>query len=212
MKVFPILGEGFSSNIYVVMGKRNLLVDAGLGLEVERVIEKIEGYLGNKKLDAVILTHRHMDHIGGAGAIARHFNAKVYSSKSEARAVNGRDGRSTCAYAFGMQIPEVTVLDIDDLRLEEMEVIPTPGHTEGSISLYFPAQKWLFSGDTVFLYGSTGRWDLPTGNLAQLIESIQSLENLEIVGLFPGHEGYAEANGKDHIVSALEFLRGAFLE
>lgn len=212
MKVFPILGEGYSSNVYVVKGKRNVLIDAGLGIGVEEVIEKIAGYLGNNKLDAVILTHRHMDHIGGAEAIARHFNTKVYASNIEARAVNSRDGRSTCAYAFGMKMPEITVHDIEEFKWEEMEVIQTPGHTEGSVSLYFPTQKWLFSGDTIFLYGSTGRWDLPTGNFQQLIRSIEMLDKIEVVGLFPGHDGYVETDGHEHIISALEFIRGAFLE
>ncbi|MEM4308120.1 MAG: MBL fold metallo-hydrolase [Thermoplasmata archaeon] len=210
MQVYPILGEGYSSNIYLVKGNRNVLIDAGLGVELEAIIERIAALLGNKKLDALILTHRHMDHIGGAETIARHFNTKVYSSKIEAEAINSRDGRSTCAYAFGMALPEITVLDVKEFNWEEMQVISTPGHTEGSISIYFPTQKWLFSGDTVFLYGSTGRWDLPTGDYQALLHSIEILEKLDVAGLFPGHEGYTETEGHEHITSALEFLRGAF--
>ncbi|MEM4293385.1 MAG: MBL fold metallo-hydrolase [Thermoplasmata archaeon] len=210
MRVFPLLGKGFSSNIYLVKGKRNVLIDAGLGSGIDEVLEKLEGFLEGETLDGIILTHRHMDHIGGAEPIARHFNPRVYASKAEARAINSRDGRTTCAYAFGMMVPEITVNDVEDFHWEEMEVISTPGHTAGSISLYFPAEKWLFSGDTVFLYGSTGRWDLPTGNLEQLMESLTKLGSLDVAGLFPGHEGYAETDGHEHISSALEFLRGAF--
>ncbi|MGB9636110.1 MAG: MBL fold metallo-hydrolase, partial [Thermoplasmata archaeon] len=153
-----------------------------------------------------------MDHIGGAKQISEHFNAEIYASEIECKAISDGDMKSTCAFAFGMKVPKIKVRTIDELECGEIQVIPTPGHTSGSISIYFPSKKWLFSGDTVFLYGSTGRWDLPTGNLEDLKRSIEMLSTLEIEGLFPGHEGYTEREGIEHIHAALEFLRGEFFE
>ncbi|MGC9059693.1 MAG: MBL fold metallo-hydrolase [Thermoplasmata archaeon] len=210
MEMLPILGEGYSSNVYLINGNQKILIDAGLGTDAYRIIRSIEGTA--KKLDAIILTHRHMDHIGGAKQISEHFNAEIYASEIECKAISDGDMKSTCAFAFGMKVPKIKVRTIDELECGEIQVIPTPGHTSGSISIYFPSKKWLFSGDTVFLYGSTGRWDLPTGNLEDLKRSIEMLSTLEIEGLFPGHEGYTEREGIEHIHAALEFLRGEFFE
>jgi hydroxyacylglutathione hydrolase len=65
-------------------------------------------------------------------------------------------------------------------------VIYTPGHSPGSISLYLPETKILFTGDLLFK-GGVGRTDLPGGNGSQLKESIKSLTQLEIEWLLPGH-------------------------
>jgi hydroxyacylglutathione hydrolase len=65
-------------------------------------------------------------------------------------------------------------------------VIPTPGHSPGSICLYWEKEKVLFSGDTLFYMG-VGRTDLYGGNLEMLEKSLQTLARLEIEYLIPGH-------------------------
>ena len=68
-----------------------------------------------------------------------------------------------------------------------LQVLHTPGHTPGSICLYFPEEKVLFSGDTLFHYGY-GRTDLPGGNYGQLIDSLEHLFMLpDDVKVYPGH-------------------------
>jgi glyoxylase-like metal-dependent hydrolase (beta-lactamase superfamily II) len=212
MEVVPVPGQGFSSNVYLVKGEKNILIDAGLGIDVKQISSVVSRALGSEKLDAIILTHRHMDHIGGAGKLASMFDARVYSGSIEAQAINTRDMESTCAYAFGLELPDINVQPVETMKYRNMRIIDTPGHTAGSICIYFPKERWLFSGDTVFLHGSTGRWDLPTGNLQQLSSSIERLSALEIEGLFPGHEGYVEEGGSEHIALALQFLRGGFID
>ena len=68
----------------------------------------------------------------------------------------------------------------------DLKIIHTPGHSPGSISLYLPDQKLLFTGDLVFK-GGIGRTDLPGGNGSLLKESLKRLSGLEIEWLLPGH-------------------------
>ena len=71
--------------------------------------------------------------------------------------------------------------------MADMQLLHTPGHTPGSVCLYWPDEKVLFSGDTLFRMGY-GRTDLPGGNMAQLIDSLEHLFTLPSdVGVYPGH-------------------------
>lgn len=70
---------------------------------------------------------------------------------------------------------------------QNFQLLPTPGHTQGSVCLYFPKEKILFSGDTLFRMGF-GRTDLPGGNYGQLMDSLEQLFALpEDTAVYPGH-------------------------
>ena len=95
---------------------------------------------------------------------------------------------------FGIQMKAVP-FEIKDIQSEilnlktqmGLELLETPGHTRGSICLYFPEEKTLFSGDTLFRMGY-GRTDLPGGNMGQLINSLDRLFELPSdVRVYPGH-------------------------
>ncbi len=73
---------------------------------------------------------------------------------------------------------------IGDLNFK---VIHTPGHTEGSMSLFEEDNKWLFSGDCVFPQGSFGRVDFPGSDAEKMLESLEHLSSLDINSLFAGH-------------------------
>ncbi|MCK4247341.1 MAG: MBL fold metallo-hydrolase, partial [Methanomicrobia archaeon] len=81
-----------------------------------------------------------------------------------------------------------------------LEVLHTPGHTDGSICLYDEAKKIMFSGDTFFIDG-IGRTDLPSGNEEALKESLERLASLDIEKVYPGHGRV----GKCDIESILNF-------
>jgi len=83
-------------------------------------------------------------------------------------------------------------------------IIHTPGHTPGSICLYDEKRKDLFSGDTVFPFGSFGRYDFPEGDGMQLKQSIQKLVKLDIENLYPGHESIIEGEAKKQIKESYE--------
>ena len=99
---------------------------------------------------------------------------------------------------FGLRKPEVAVnmsLEEGHLTLgdEAFEVVHIPGHSPGSIGLYWPARKALFCGDVIFDQ-SVGRTDFPGGNGAQLKASIRNLAKLDIEYLFPGHMGMVDSS------------------
>jgi glyoxylase-like metal-dependent hydrolase (beta-lactamase superfamily II) len=93
--------------------------------------------------------------------------------------------------ALGIEVPPfepTMLLDEGDLMLgqEKLQVLHTPGHSPGSISLYWPKEKVLITGDAVF-YGSIGRTDFPGGSLATLKRSVEKLSQLDVEYLLPGH-------------------------
>lgn len=101
---------------------------------------------------------------------------------------------------FGMTVPQMQInMQLEDGRLELggglFKVISIPGHTPGSIGLYWPAKKALFSGDVVFQQ-NVGRTDFPGGNGAHLKKSIVTLSDLDVEMLFPGHMSIIEGHDK----------------
>lgn len=140
----------------------------------------------------IINTHSHADHCRANEAMIEKSQAWVAMSREEDEYRNTL-GRK--AYSLsGTRLPEFAPLFYlreGDLSLGvknrvELQVFLTPGHTPGSICLYWPAEKMLISGDVVF-YGSIGRADLPGGSLSSLKKSIDRLSQLELECLVPGH-------------------------
>ncbi len=212
-RVTPFYGGFESSNIFMVQnGVHAFLVDAGLAEAAEAAVEEIR-MNAMPEPEAVILTHRHIDHVAGLPIIKREFgDIPVFAEKSGARALNDGDTISTGAAMFGIPLPSVSVKELPAQStdspardaplphfLEGFEVFRTPGHSEDSIVLFHRASNSLFSGDTVFANGGVGRWDLPTGSLSELVKSIDFLRTLDVKALYPGHGPAVETGGKFHI-------------
>lgn len=144
--------------------------------------------------EAVLLTHGHFDHIMAAKELRESFKIKVYAQETE------KDVLENPSYNASVQIgkpyritPDITLKDGEqfDLAGISIQAIHTPGHTKGSTCYYFPEEKVLFSGDTLFRE-CVGRTDLPTGSTSQIVRSVrEKLMALEDeVEVYPGHEGY----------------------
>jgi hydroxyacylglutathione hydrolase len=140
----------------------------------------------------IIVTHAHIDHVGGALALKRITGAPVLLNQNDLPLLAMMDMQ---AGWIGSEPPEVAPPDAsaeDGLRIGLTnlpgEVIHTPGHTEGSICLYFAPQHLLIAGDTLFA-GSIGRTDLPGGDSRKIIRSIHSrlLPMPDEVAVVPGH-------------------------
>jgi hydroxyacylglutathione hydrolase len=140
----------------------------------------------------IVITHAHIDHIGGAEKLRAHTGAPVYMHEADKML---SDNLAVQASWLGVETPKDPGIDKpahegDVIRAGSVEahVLHTPGHTPGSLSLYLPLQKKLIAGDTLF-NSSIGRTDLPGGDTEQIARSIRgklyTLPPDTIV--YPGH-------------------------
>ena len=127
------------------------------------------------RVKAIVITHAHIDHIGGAQKLKALTGAPVYMNANDQELYDHIDVQ---AGWLGMATPQRTEIDVharegDELALGPVrfQVMHTPGHTQGSISLWIPLENKLVAGDTLFR-DSIGRTDLPGGNTRQILRSI----------------------------------------
>lgn len=143
-------------------------------------------------LKQIIVTHAHIDHIGGAAQLRRLTGAPVLLNKQDMGLLGMMDLQADW---LKVSTPEVTAPDIaaeDGLQVGlptlAAQVLHTPGHTPGSICLHFPRQNLLLAGDTLFA-GSIGRTDLPGGDGRQILRSLHDrlLVLPDDTHVVPGH-------------------------
>ena len=178
------------------------------GDEVGR-IERRLGELG-LKLKQILVTHGHIDHVGGALKLKRLTGAPILMNEADLPLLKRMDEQ---AEWVGVATPETAPPDQGlaegaTVGLEHFpaQVLHTPGHTQGSVCLHFVPMKLLVAGDTLFA-GSIGRTDLPGGDYGQIMESIATrlLALPDETRVLPGH-GPATTIGAER--RGNPFLRG----
>ena len=176
-------------NTYLIDGPTRILIDPGHSSLFDHVHKELnELGLTLDDIGLVIGTHAHPDHLEAA---------ELFKGKPALAALHNKDWRflksmdnspktplslntQSIAPAFFLKEGDISISGFDFL------VLHTPGHSPGSVSIYWPDQKMLFTGDLVFK-GGLGRTDLPGGNGTKLKESIKRLAGLDVEWLLPGH-------------------------
>ncbi|MGN0367753.1 MAG: MBL fold metallo-hydrolase [Wujia sp.] len=142
---------------------------------------------------AVFLTHGHFDHIGALAQITKEFPELVVYAGEEEKDVLGNPAVNLSEmFGFSMSAQaDVYVKEGSEIKIlgSTCRCFHVPGHTKGGICYYFPEEKLLYTGDTLFHY-SVGRSDFPTGDAMALEENIREklLTLPEDVLVYPGHE------------------------
>lgn len=179
------------TNCYIVVDeetKETMIIDPAN--HSEKICEMLE--ILEAKPKYIYLTHCHGDHTGAVVDLQNKYGAKVLIERKESE--NLKNPEVTLNYYIGIpdiRLEEDSRVDDNDLiHLGNLEfrVILTPGHTNGSTSLYCEKEKMLFSGDTMFRR-TWGRTDLPTGSLVDIIDSITNklLVLPDDIIVYPGH-------------------------
>jgi hydroxyacylglutathione hydrolase len=146
----------------------------------------------NLQVKQIIVTHAHIDHVGGAMKLRARTGAPILLNQNDYALLQMLDVQATW---LGMASPGKVEIDQtlgqdDTLKAGGLtaSVIHTPGHTEGSICLYFPREKKLIAGDTLFA-GSIGRTDLPGGSFKKIVDSLNGklLALPDDTVVVPGH-------------------------
>ncbi len=201
----------FDSNMYLIVGSESTaLIDTGTGFMVDATIKSLKELLGGRKLDIVILTHRHYDHVGGLRAIIKEFSPRLYAGPDDAKPLREGDSESTLGTKFGGSIDPMDVTDFCegdkiDLGGHVLTALYTPGHTIGSICVLDEVTGSLFSGDTVFVDG-VGNTMHPTGSEKMLIDSLKKLSEIQFSGLYPGHGPIVTSGGQEYVAKGLKMM------
>ena len=186
-----------NANTYLIRGTKNILIDPGhfhlFGYLRERLSELS---LAPEDLDLVVVTHGHPDHMEGIQAFSDS-PTLITLHPVELQFIK----ELAPQYGAGTGITDFQppfLLQEGELRVDGMifQVLHTPGHSPGSICLYWAEKKALFSGDVVFQQG-VGRTDLPGGNGDHLKQSIRRLSQLDVEILLPGHGNIV--SGKERV-------------
>ncbi|TMO29567.1 MBL fold metallo-hydrolase [Pseudoalteromonas sp. S4492] len=192
MKVLAVPVTGFAQNCRIIICEQTnkaALLDPGGDAE------KLQAELAalNCELEAIYLTHGHLDHVGAAKQLADHFSVDIIGPHLDDKF--WFDALPMQAQMFGFAAiapfyPTKWLAHGDTITVGELAlaVRHCPGHTPGHVVFYHQDSEQLIVGDVIF-QGSVGRTDFPKGDSAQLLKSIKSeiLSFSDNVAILPGH-------------------------
>jgi hydroxyacylglutathione hydrolase len=160
------------------------------GDDIAKVLAILQKH--NLTVKQIVITHAHIDHVGGAMKLRKLTGAPILLNENDYALLKMLDVQAAW---LRMDAPEKVEIDQSLVHTQTLQVgsvvsnvLHTPGHTEGSVCLYFPAEQKLIAGDTLFA-GSIGRTDLPGGSFQKIISSVKGhlLALPDETVVYPGH-------------------------
>ena len=198
MKIEQFTFGPFGTNTYVLVDEEGkvLLIDPACFYEQERQLlyQTISRLHQPDQPLTIVATHGHLDHLWGAKWATETWHTPVRMHEADIPMAQAMQQQYDL-FGLGLKAERFEIEEFrgqnSDFRFQKsdfrFQIIHTPGHTQGSVCLYFPEERKLFSGDTLFRCGY-GRTDLPGGNYGQLISSLEQLMTLPSeTEVFPGH-------------------------
>ncbi len=183
------------TNAYLVGREKAFLIDPGCAdlNEQEKLFRYVDAFIqGSGRIQAILLTHQHIDHVGAASACAHRYHLPILAHPTTAKALDGQ-----------LEVND-TIHDGDRLELGtapdksgpwHLEALHTPGHASGHLAFYEPHYRLLFAGDMVSTVSSVVIAP-PDGDLSVYLQSLQRLRALDCRLLFPGHGGVSSCPRK----------------
>ena len=188
----------FATNTFVVNdGQQVLLIDPACSNQYEQ--QQLYAYIHSLNIQPstfhIIATHGHLDHLWGAKWATEQWNTPVLMHEADISMAEAMQdqydlfGIRMKAEPFPIENLKSKIINLKS-QMNTFQVLETPGHTPGSICLYWQEDKVLISGDTLFQMGY-GRTDLPGGNFVQLMDSLEHLFKLPAdTKVYPGHGNF----------------------
>lgn len=224
---FGISGP-FDSHVYALKAPTGIvLVDAGAGTHTEQMLQNLRSDLGSDAVKALILTHCHLDHCGGAAGLRKRTGCKVIAPQSSRSVLESGDEESSGLRAareqgtypadYRLEPCPVDLAVTDGTNFEvagmNFRAIHVRGHSEDMFCYWtqFNGQNWLFTGDAVFYGGVLGVINAKGSGMDGYRSDLRKLQDLAVEGLFPGHGLMTLSDGQKHIDRAIELMKQGFL-
>ena len=208
MRIVRLPGIHHDSNVVVVIGTAgNLVIDSGTSWYQSLQVERILGVLGEDSLDRILLTSRRFPCSGGAKHISQNFSdCPVHIHNEGQVSLESGDFFTTWANRFDSDMPSTDTLGVEDAEIfilgdGQVSAISVPGHSSDSMAFYVAEKKMLVAGALLPRADRPTRWDLPTGCLPDLVESLKHVKSMDLDSLVP-LQGPA-IKGKEHIQEVL---------
>ncbi len=219
------LSNDFDCHVFLLDGgSEAALIDAGVGLNTERILENIHATGLSNKVTKIILTHAHADHMGGAGQLRSALDAQVYAPAEAANWIRAADEKAVSLelakragyypedYRLRGSAVNVELRENDIVRVGSLElrVLETPGHCRGHCSyLVENAERTLFfGGDLVFFNGAVILQNIPDCSIQDYAASVEKLDGANVNALLCGHMVLPLRSGQKHIDLAIQAFRG----
>lgn len=218
----------FDGHVYAVRGPAGIvLIDSGAGTHTEALLANLRSDLGANNIEALIVTHGHLDHCGGAASIRSKTKCQVITAEHTRRILEQGDEEASglrLARSQGLYAPDFrfTPCEVDKSvgDGEQFEagglswkVIRVRGHSEDSACFLtqLDGKAALFSADVIFYGGVLGVINAEGSGMSGYRADLRKLSNLGIEGLFPGHGLFTLRGGQRHIDVAVEHLEQGFV-